>query len=503
MPRISALCVTAGRVPQLNEAMHCFLAQDWPNKQLVIVNTLASQTLEGDFPNVKIINLEARPISLGSARNIAVRNSDGEVLANYDDDDLYADDFLSTFAAHFKEGVEWVFHPLQFYSEAGLIRKIVPGSANVLAFTRRAFETVGGYPEEMSVGEDRALVGKITSGFTGVRIPQEGFVPKFLYGWANSVWHISGQGDDKPGRATAWERSRLDLERRIRSGTVKTGRIVLAPHIKVPPAERIATFLASKQHLATISPGETLRASNVKLVHAVERHEEPTNRRKEQAWDSWKAIYAQGVVPSHYWKYGRDATSIGDKRKLPFLKDVLAFAMENANDDDVVFLTNDDIVIHPQLPDRLLRHVLAHGPCSSQRCEFRGNIPKLTLPPEQIASLGRLHMGRDLFAGTKRWWLSVWEQIGDPVLGASDFDLHLACLIRKHHGIESTRKNLEQNLHPAELPRGFLIHQFHVPAWADRRNVSTAASQKHNRLAFRKWSAEHLPALAFHAGNIV
>lgn len=502
LPAISAICLVYGRTSLLQESLACFLAQDYTEShEIVLLNSAPQQQLVFGHPRVKIVNLAIRPPSLSDCRNLAIENATWSHICTWDSDDQFAPNHLSMIGQNFRAN-DWIWLGSQFYMVGGKILKIVQGSMNTVAYTKDAWRRVGKFTTGLSVGEDRDFVGRLTTQTCGEKIAVKPEEISFLYGWGNGAEHLSGLGDDKPGRTVAYERARLDLERRVRSGTVKTGRIVLQPQIKVPPAARIATFLTSKQHLATVSPGEALRASTVKLIHAVERHEEPTNRRKEQAWESWKTIYAQGVTPSHYWKYARDATSIGDKRKLPFLKDVLAFALEKANNEDVVFLTNDDIVIHPQLPDRLLRHVQAHGPCSSQRCEFRGNIPKLTLPPEQIASLGRLHMGRDLFAGTKRWWLSVWEQLPDYILAASDWDLGMACLVRNHHGIASTRKNLEQNIHPAELQRGLLLHAFHVPLWADKKNVNSAASQVWNRQLFRSWSALHLPSLVFH-GSVI
>ncbi len=502
-PLISCICLEYGRPAHVAEAVKCFLDQtiDAP-VELVLLNSCPQIQYEFQHERVKVINLNERPSSLGATRNLAIEAASGQWIAVWDSDDLFAPWYLRSFASRFADGADWLWLDKLFYSEGGKIRKITQGMANTMAFTKSAWNVVGRYPE-LSVGEDRHLVSHLANTRPGIRCDIPVGEIGYIYNWANFAWHISGEGDDRPGRVPAWERSRLDLERRIQSGAVPTGGIVLKPSIKIPPAARIAVFLTSREYRATASPGEFVRQSKVKLIHAVERHDEPASRRKKEAWASWGVIYDQGVFASHYWKYARDATSIGDKRKLPFLKDVLAFALEKANDDDVVFLTNDDTVMHPQLGDRLLRHVLAHGPCSSQRCEFRGSLPKLTMTPEGIASLGRLHMGRDLFAGTKRWWLSVWEQLGDPVLGASDWDLHLACVVRKYYGIDSTRKNLEQNISPAELPRGLVLHQFHSPAWADKRNVATAPSQVWNRRIFKTWAQQHLPALAFHAGNVI
>lgn len=262
--------------------------------------------------------------------------------------------------------------------------------------------------------------------------------------------------------------------------------------------EALAAPRRALPSLAAINPPQRT------LFHAVERHEGPRDPRKEAAWKSWDALYAQGVVPCHYWNYARDARSIGDHRALPFLKDVLEFAMAQAADDDIIFLTNDDNVLHPQLPAVLRYHVAVHGACSSQRCEFRRRpVPPLTQPPSAFASLGDPHIGRDLFAFTKGWLTQHWDEIPDFILGASDWDLAMACYIRLEKGIITTRKSIETSIWPCELERGLVSHAQHVSRWSDPKNVNTAASQIWNRKLFRAWGDRHLPSLLFHEGNVI
>jgi len=66
LPKISCLCPTYGRPQCLEEAIFSFLTQDYQGeKELVILNDLADQTLIFDHPDVKIINVKniARNIS--------------------------------------------------------------------------------------------------------------------------------------------------------------------------------------------------------------------------------------------------------------------------------------------------------------------------------------------------------------------------------------------------------------------------------------------------------
>jgi len=50
--------ITYGRVEFLEESLHSFLIQDYPEKELVIVNDYPLQKLVFDHPQVRIYNLD-------------------------------------------------------------------------------------------------------------------------------------------------------------------------------------------------------------------------------------------------------------------------------------------------------------------------------------------------------------------------------------------------------------------------------------------------------------
>ena len=262
---------------------------------------------------------------------------------------------------------------------------------------------------------------------------------------------------------------------------------------------RIEKFLLERPE--RVIPNMPLNPPPIRRIfHCCERHEGPPDARKDAAWRSWDTLYEQGVTPCHYWKHQRDARAIGDKRSLPYLKDVLGMAMQRADAEDVICFTNDDVVLHPKLIPHLRAHVAIFEACSAQRCDFaNGDMPSLNESPDVFAEKGARHMGRDLFAFTKSWLEQHWSDIGDFILGASDWDLALAELIRLDHGIVSTRPSIEEIIHPAELRRGYVAHTLHESAWVRPDNVRSAPSQKHNRALHRAWAAKHLPGLRFSA----
>lgn len=238
------------------------------------------------------------------------------------------------------------------------------------------------------------------------------------------------------------------------------------------------------------------------IFHCVERHEDSdpkTLERKKICWDSWDECYqTDAMTPCHYWNYARTADKeLGDKRPLPFLKDVILNAMNQADDDDIICFTNDDNFIHKKLPEYLRFHVGVYGACTSFRSEFVGKLPSPELMPEQFDKGSRQHMGRDLFASKKSWLIEHWDEIPDFVIGCSDFDLMLACMVRLEYGVVTTKKNIVEPILPAEIPRGYVAHQYHQSHWSRPDYQDVAPGQKHNRRLFAEWAKKNLPELKF------
>ncbi|MBO0736544.1 MAG: glycosyltransferase family 2 protein [Alphaproteobacteria bacterium] len=86
---------TANRRRFVPEAIRLFLAQDYSDKELVIVDNggdTVSDLMPAD-PRVRYVR--ARPDTVGALRNIACEEARGELIAHWDDDDFYAPSRLS------------------------------------------------------------------------------------------------------------------------------------------------------------------------------------------------------------------------------------------------------------------------------------------------------------------------------------------------------------------------------------------------------------------------
>lgn len=753
-PGISAVCPVYGGVTWLENALDCFLKQDYDGpKELLVVNSFPGQTLRGEFPNVRIVNLSARPENLGALRNLCVQGAKGDIIVTWDSDDIFLPNHLSTIAAHFKDN-DWIWLKSQFWIMGDQIESIVKGACPLFSFRKTAWDAVGGYPM-LTVGEDMGIIGKITERFNGTKVELQPEEITFGYRWGQGSHHVSGEGADMPGKTTAHDRAYFALQERIRKGQEKFGEIVLSPNNPIDwPAKAKAFLVAQKKTLSVnsiafvalgrygdivnllpilkhcaenytkphlvisrefapllegvsyVEPypvdlrhnqivpaleiakrnfkhvincaiwgtnfeitrvcasynreswrmagfahkfndltwypifdrrnGERERAlwskldngkpmilvnvsksvsspfkqgekilrliqdsfgsgcnvvdlsalmlpqiydlvsvmekaavlvsidtshlhlaaatsipvvaltnplpwqgteprcnwiskmtyteaerqpmavrsaiiqalkrerynsSPVKLTtppqrtiyHVVERHKETNPKeaqRKATAQASWSVLYAPGVIPCHVSedRYPRNSLSIGDTRSLPYLKDVLKAGMDAAGPNDIIMLTNDDNWLHPEIAEMVRFHCSLWEVVCAQRCEFKDSAIPVSATPSKIAALGQMHNGRDLFAFTKAWLDRHWKEIPDAILGARDWDWMLCSMIRRHLGIDTDRKNIEQNIWPAEMERGYVAHQYHDAHWKKPAVYNTSAANLHNRMLYEQWN---------------
>ncbi|HEX8149848.1 MAG TPA: glycosyltransferase [Pyrinomonadaceae bacterium] len=94
-PLVSCIMPTYGRRPFVPLALSNFLKQDYPRKELVVVDDGddAVEDLLRDAPGVVYLRMHARA-SIGAKRNVACRHARGELIAHWDDDDWYSHDRL-------------------------------------------------------------------------------------------------------------------------------------------------------------------------------------------------------------------------------------------------------------------------------------------------------------------------------------------------------------------------------------------------------------------------
>lgn len=95
LPLISCIMPTHNRRAFIPLALQHFLSQDYPNKELLVVDDGSDpiSDLVSNLPSVRYLRLESR-LSIGAKRNLACRHARGELIAQWDDDDWYASNRL-------------------------------------------------------------------------------------------------------------------------------------------------------------------------------------------------------------------------------------------------------------------------------------------------------------------------------------------------------------------------------------------------------------------------
>lgn len=234
------------------------------------------------------------------------------------------------------------------------------------------------------------------------------------------------------------------------------------------------------------------------FVHVVERHQQrdlDSERRVENAVASWIYHYSKGMLSCHVWEYeyARIASeSIGDPRRLPYLKDLLAEGLKIAQQpDDIVVLTNDDTVLHQKIVPAMTRMLQNVDAISSFRMNFKKkDMPALDTPTAKIRQWGEACHGRDLFAFRADWLRRNWTAIPDMIVGEIEFDLVLAALIRIAAGVETTKENFSIQQPSCELDRGFVVHESHERNWM-KEEFSTAPARLHNNRCYVEFCADN------------
>lgn len=197
---ISALCITYGRPHLLEEAVASFLRQDYPNKELIIVNDLPEQEIIFKHPQVKVFNLKNHFSTLGEKRNKSIELASGEIFTVWDDDDISLPWRLSQVAkafnsvpnlGYFKPEKAWCYYGNE------LKRPDINMYYSMSSFTKKAFQEVGKY-KSMGAGEDVEFFDRMIKMLGPNRVKTMSFPDHeypFIYGWRYSSFHTSAMRD--------------------------------------------------------------------------------------------------------------------------------------------------------------------------------------------------------------------------------------------------------------------------------------------------------------------
>ena len=151
------------------------------------------------------------------------------------------------------------------------------------------------------------------------------------------------------------------------------------------------------------------------------------------AQKTWTQFSENWVILPHELREGdRDSTIIKEKRKLPFLRDVLKFHWDKIPDNGIIVFTNTDSCLVKET-EQILKKWFLKGRKHCWSCRY--DFPKTNyLMKYKQAIHGKFYIGKDLFAFYKNWWETI--NFPDMLLGCFGWDW----LLFRIMGIESEIK---------------------------------------------------------------
>ncbi|MFC7737918.1 glycosyltransferase [Roseomonas sp. GCM10028921] len=245
MPLVSCVMPTRGRTAFALQAIRYFQRQDYPNRELIILDE-GEQDLAAPVAGDPRIRRERVPagLAIGAKRNRGCALARGSIVAHWDDDDWYGPDRLSRQLAPILSGEaditglrDSVFFDLpggRFWRcspalHARLFVQDVHGGT--LVFQRRLWEQVAQYPE-ISLAEDAWFLQRaIAGGAKLARVPADGCYVYLRHG--GNAWRFAcGTYLDPAG----WEQAaEPELPEADRAFYRAAGALAAAP-FPAPPA---------------------------------------------------------------------------------------------------------------------------------------------------------------------------------------------------------------------------------------------------------------------------
>ena len=184
---VSCLCPTFRRPKLLENSIACFLAQDYPadRRELIILDD-AGELKNESGEGWQIISIPRRFRSLPEKFNALAGLSHGEILVVWEDDDIYLPHHISSHVTAM-EGCLWSKPSKVLSDYTGQIQEEdATGRFHAsLAFTRQAFDQVGGWPLTLRGDFDQQLISKLNAvGIPGDPCSVAG--PGYVFRWGST-----------------------------------------------------------------------------------------------------------------------------------------------------------------------------------------------------------------------------------------------------------------------------------------------------------------------------
>lgn len=238
------------------------------------------------------------------------------------------------------------------------------------------------------------------------------------------------------------------------------------------------------------------KAKQPTVWHTFEQHQ-GLSAREKRAQLSWKLLWdGLGWKPLPFDEpYPRDSHAIGDKRGVPYLRDIFEAVLSKADPNDVIVFTNNDVLMLPEIHHDIMRQLSVFpATCSSRR-----DIRDFYAVRKQVDSVRHIHCGRDLFA-FRAWWLrKMMPEIPDMIVGSNEWDNAVLNMMRREAGTVLTGQwcwEYSYTVTDAEVASPNLLHEEHEP-FADKAENKLGPHNCWNHLRLIEWHRKYLPQVTF------
>lgn len=161
---VSCIMPTCNRRTFIPVALKCYLSQDWPEKELVVIDDGAAQVgglIKDLVPEAVYIYL-AEPQVIGTKRNMACEAAHGEVICHFDDDDWSAPGRIRDQVSRLLQSGKQMtgYHSLTYWNGTRAYRYVAPIPQYVVGTTmcyQRNFWVTHSFPAK-NYAEDNVLV---------------------------------------------------------------------------------------------------------------------------------------------------------------------------------------------------------------------------------------------------------------------------------------------------------------------------------------------------------
>jgi hypothetical protein len=197
-PSFSCICLTYGRWWLLEEAIASYLAQDYPHRELIIVNDMPGQKLY--LPSkmlvdheIRIYNLPKRLSDINEKFDYGVDLAVGSHVCFWDDDDISLKNRLDVHAKYIMAN-PYGYHsmPWRFHLDAGRPMELIPrGCHGGDAFSRELYLQLGG-----STGPGHNDQNAVERFKEAGQYAMDGTADEanYIYRWAGITGHHSAYG---------------------------------------------------------------------------------------------------------------------------------------------------------------------------------------------------------------------------------------------------------------------------------------------------------------------